>query len=187
MKKYAILALTLCMLLTSFSGCKNNNTIPQTSAPSQSEESPVESSQPETSSFVFDFTTEDINGNSVSLSDYSAEKSLIMVNFWEPWCGPCIGEMPDLEKLYQKYKDEGFLILGVYSTPNDDNSVSEAVENTGVTYPCLLASDTMYKFMTGYVPTTFFINKNGNILSSEPIIGSNPYEDWEEKILEFLK
>lgn len=134
----------------------------------------------------FSFTTTDINGNRVSFSDYCAGKRVIMINFWEPWCGPCVREMPDLERLYQDYKDQGFLIIGVYTTPDSDGSVTEAVRSTGISYPCIVAPDSMYKYMTDYVPTTFFVDGNGNILSEEPIIVSNSYSGWESILKEYL-
>ena len=62
----------------------------------------------------FSFTTADRNGSEVSFEDYGAAK-VIMFNMWEPWCGPCRSELPDLQKLYAKYKDDGLMIVGVYS------------------------------------------------------------------------
>ena len=59
---------------------------------------------------------------------------LILVNFWEPWCSPCVGEMPDLEKLYEAYKDQGLLVVGFYSQEEGAESV---MAEAGVTYPCV--------------------------------------------------
>ena len=56
-------------------------------------------SQPQES---FSFTTTDLDGHEVSFEDYSDAK-VIMFNMWEPWCGPCRGELPDLQRLYKKY------------------------------------------------------------------------------------
>ena len=127
------------------------------------------------------FVTEDIYGNVVSSDDFS-EAKLIMLNFWEPWCGPCVGEMPDLERVYQKYKDKGFVILGAFSTPGQDESVMSVIDNTGVTYPIIRATEDMVQYMTEYVPTTVFFDGSWRLISSEPFIGANSYEDWDEII-----
>lgn len=131
------------------------------------------------------FTTTDIDGNAVSLSDYSDAK-VIMVNFWEPWCGPCVGEMPDLEMLYEEYSSEGFMILGVFSTTDMDDEAKEVLASCGTTYPILRYVDDMEPYITEYVPTTIFLDQNGNVLTDEPIVGANSYDDWKQIIEEYL-
>lgn len=133
----------------------------------------------------FVFTTTDIDGNAVGIEDYSDAK-LIMVNFWEPWCGPCVGEMPDLEKIYEEYKDDGFVILGVYSTIDMEEETREVLTSIGTSYPILKYDDSMEAFMPEYVPTTYFIDGDGNLLSDEAMIGSNSYEAWKEIIEEYM-
>lgn len=133
----------------------------------------------------FTFNTTDIDGKAVSFSDFSDAK-LIMVNFWEPWCGPCVGEMPDLEKIYEEYSSEGFVILGVFSTADADEDAREVIKSCGTTYPILRFSDDMEAYITDYVPTTIFVDKDGNVLTEEPIVGSNSYDDWKNIIEEYL-
>ena len=131
----------------------------------------------------FNFTSKDINGNDVSLADYSGYK-VIMVNFWEPWCGPCVGEMPELEELYEEYNDEGFLILGIYS--DNDSDAKEIVDEAGITYPVVKYISQFDKYQSGYVPNTIFINGNGDVLTDEPYVGANSKEGWEEIIKGYL-
>ena len=52
----------------------------------------------------YDFVSHDIDGNVVKLADFASAK-VIMLNYWEPWCPPCIRELPELEQLYEAYKD----------------------------------------------------------------------------------
>lgn len=133
----------------------------------------------------FTFSTTDIDGNSVSIDDFSDAK-LIMVNFWEPWCDPCVGEMPDLEKLYEEYKSEGLVILGVYSSLDMEDEAREVLDSCGTTYPVLNYVSSMEPFTTEYVPTTVFLDGTGNVLTDEPIVGGQSYDDWKEMIEEYL-
>ena len=130
-----------------------------------------------------DFTAKDINGNTVSLSDYSGAK-LIMVNMWEPWCGPCVREMPDLEKLYKNYKDKGLVIIGAFN--DDESSAHDIVAQNGITYPVIIKPAEFSQFETQYVPTTFFIDGSGNVLSEESFIGSRSYGEWEQVVLSYM-
>lgn len=131
---------------------------------------------------VLRFATTDIRGKAVTMDDYRDAK-VIMVNRWEPWCGPCVGEMPDLQKLYANYKDKGLVVLGVYGTEED---AKEVVSETGVQYPILLRTDDFAPFETEYVPTTFFVDGAGNVLNAEPVIGSRSYEEWEAVVKSYL-
>ncbi|MBQ9156948.1 MAG: TlpA family protein disulfide reductase [Eubacterium sp.] len=132
------------------------------------------------------FATEDMEGNEVTSEDYQDAK-LILVNYWEPWCGPCVSEMPDLEKLYEKYKDQGFLVLGVFSSRDMDEDARSILADSGTSYPILRANRQFMTFMTGYYPTSFFTDGSGRVLSKEPIIGAQAYDDWEKLILEYLE
>ena len=133
---------------------------------------------------TFSFKTTDLEGNTVSFSDYSSCK-LILVNMWEPWCGPCIAEMPDLELLYEKYAEEGFMILGVFGNDTDVNA-RQTVENLGITYPVLHANADFNSLESGYVPTSAFFDAEGNMLNSQLIIGYKSSEEWEELVKEYL-
>lgn len=135
---------------------------------------------------VFSFATTDLAGNEVS-SESLSDKKLIMLNFFESWCGPCVREMPELEKLYQDYEDEGFIIIGAYSIYSDPGEIKAVVKKTGVTYPIIEATDEMYDLMTEYVPTTVFLDGKGRILTDEPYVGSNDYSGWENVIKFYLE
>lgn len=132
-----------------------------------------------------DFSTTDINGEFVD-TDNIKDLKLIMVNFWEPWCGPCVKEMPDLEKLYQNYKDQGFVILGVFYSLDSLDDAKAVIDDINITYPILIGNEDFLPFMTGYVPTTALFDSEGNLLSSEPLIGARSYDDWEQEILKYL-
>lgn len=130
------------------------------------------------------FSTTDRDGaawDESALADYT----LIMLNFWEPWCPPCVAEMPDLEKLYQAYAEQGFLILGVYSTEGMESEADAVLADAGTTYPILHYCEAFDAFQTGYVPTTVFVNGAGELVGST-VIGSQPYARWAAVVEDLL-
>lgn len=121
----------------------------------------------------FAFSTTDRDGNAWDQTAF-ADNRIVMVNFFEPWCGPCVSEMPELERLYQDYKDKGVLLIGVYAT---EEGVEDVLAQTGVTYPILHYTEAFDALQTGYVPTTVFFNSTGEIVGDTEI-GAHSYEEW---------
>ncbi|MBR6475495.1 MAG: TlpA family protein disulfide reductase [Lachnospiraceae bacterium] len=131
------------------------------------------------------FETYDRNGNRYDQNIF-AESKLTLINFWEPWCPPCVGEMPDLEKVYEEYKEKGLNIIGVYSSFDMENDVDSVLDEAGTTYLILKYTEAFDKFQTGYVPTSVFINDKGEVVG-ETVIGSMSYEEWANKVEDLLK
>ena len=132
--------------------------------------------------FLFDTT--DFEGNPVTEQIF-AEHSLTILNFWEPWCGPCVNEMPELEKLSQEYADKGVQVIGVFATPNADEDVQAVLDKTGVTYPILRYTSAFDFLQTTYVPTTVIIGSSGSIVK-EAFSGALSYEGWVKLVEELL-
>ena len=140
------------------------------------------------------FVTTDRDGKTYDESIFAGYE-LTMINFWEPWCGPCVGEIPDIEELYEDYKDKGLLVIGVYSETTMEDDVDAILKRNNVSYPILRFSNDFSKYQSGYVPTTILVDKNGNIIDtgvsydgmdSTLIIGSRSYDEWEELITTYL-
>lgn len=132
------------------------------------------------------FTTTDREGNEWTEKAFASQK-LTMINFWEPWCHGCVEEMPDLNKLYEGYKDQGLLILGVYGSDNSstDQEITDTIEKTGATYPNLHYCQEFSTWLDDLLPVTVFLDENGKVVG-EPIIGSRSYEEWAEIVEEML-
>jgi len=109
-----------------------------------------------------DFTLKSRAGKNVKLSEYRGE--VVMVNFWASWCGPCRQEMPALEQLYKKYKDLGFVILGV-NVDKDSSNAAGLLSKIPVSFPVLY--DNTNKVASQYdvkaMPTTYLIDRNGQL------------------------
>ena len=117
-----------------------------------------------------DFTLTDQFGNSHTLSDYKGKT--VFLNFWATWCPPCRREMPDIQKLYEKYQaeeDPEVVILGVaapdYGDEGSREEIARFLEENGYTYPVVM-DEGGELFMTYGVfsyPTTFMIDRDGNV------------------------
>src|SRR5437763_6436522 len=83
-----------------------------------------------------DFTLSDLQGNPWHLRDLKGK--VVLVNFWATWCPPCRKEMPDLQALYDKYKDQGFVVLSI--SDEDAAKVQPFITERKITYPVLLDS-----------------------------------------------
>ena len=79
------------------------------------------------------FTLPNLNRQPVSLSDHKG--NIVLINFWATWCRDCVQEMPELEKLYRKYKGEGLSILAIALDREGQSAVETFLqkENLGLT------------------------------------------------------
>lgn len=132
------------------------------------------------------FDTVDVYGEPFN-EDMLKESRVILLNLWEPWCGPCVNEMPDLNYLYETYKDEGLLIIGAYSTFEMDEDAKELVEEFGITYPIVKCNESIYGLEQDFVPASYLLDRNGNLITEHPFVGANSYEGWEAVIKEYVE
>lgn len=124
-----------------------------------------------------EFKTTDINGNEVTEKIF-ADKDITMVNVWGTFCGPCINEMPELQKIYESLPKNANLIGIAADVPEGmkdgvDNA-KHIEEQTGVKYTNLTVSDSLASFTKQFyaVPSTIFVDKDGNIIG-ELVLGAN--------------
>ena len=123
-----------------------------------------------------DFTLVSLEGDRITLSDLRG--SVILLNFWATWCGPCIMEIPDLNRLQEKYQDKGLEVIGITLTSGSPEIISIFAEDQGMNYKVLtdiMGSETeivtnMYGQATGApitgVPTSFIIDRDGYIVKT---------------------
>lgn len=171
MKKLTILSTTLLSSALILSACsstsdKKEETNKQTATSSTSENKAIQ---------AFDFTAMDKDGKTVKLSDFKGKK--VYINMWASWCGPCMREIPELEKTYQKLKNNKDIVFLSMTSPNDSEFKNQSPQDKGkdvilnkakelgVTYPVLF--DVNDRFIINYAirsfPTHIFINRDGTI------------------------
>ena len=130
-----------------------------------------------------DFTLRDVKGNQVSLSDFRGQP--VVLNFWATWCSPCRVEIPHLEALYTKYKDQGLVVIGM-NTETDYMKVKRFVEPQ-ISYTVLLDGGTQAQgYDVSGIPCTYYIDKEGIIRYRSVGFGPGDEVQIEEKIKKLL-
>lgn len=139
------------------------------------------------------FTTKDLDGNTVTESIFS-EKDLTIINIWGTFCPPCIGEMPELGEWSNDMPDNVQLIGLISDISGDDDTehhdlAVEILEKADADFLQLIVNQDFTPIMQHIigVPTTFFVDKEGNIVG-EPIIGADVdgYKQFVEDYLNEL-
>lgn len=119
---------------------------------------------------AIDFTLQDQYGNWHTLSDYKGKT--VFLNFWATWCPPCKAEMPDIQKIYETYDQEGedaLVVLGIAAPLMGQETTQEGIEQfleaNGYTYPVLMdtTGEMFYYYGITAFPTTFMIDRDGNV------------------------
>lgn len=113
-----------------------------------------------------DLTLDSLGGGQMTLAELRGQ--VVMINLWASWCPPCRAEMPAIEKVYQAYKAQGLIVLGVNTTFQDTEADAQAfVREFGLTFPILLDRDgaASRRYQLRGLPSTFFIDRRGIIRS----------------------
>ena len=103
----------------------------------------------------------DLDGNAVNLSDY--KNKVVFLNLWATWCPPCVGEMPEIQKLYDTFKDQQEIAFLLVSNEGNEK-IGDFVNKRDYTFPVFSSrSPSPEPFSTRSIPTTFVISKKGEI------------------------
>ncbi len=108
-----------------------------------------------------DFTATLADGSSFTLSEHRG--SVILLNFWATWCGPCVEEMPAFERLNSEYGDEVYILAINYM--EDENTVNQFIQNNGYTFPIAYDVDGSISelYPSEGIPYTLIIDTDGSV------------------------
>lgn len=109
-----------------------------------------------------DWSLKDKDGTHYKLSEQKGK--WVLVNFWAPWCEPCLQEMPSLDALQKQHKD--LLVIGVAVLYRKNQEVIDAVRKTSVSYPIVLGNEDIasdFGEMKG-MPTSFLYSPSGKLV-----------------------
>ncbi|MCW8964464.1 MAG: TlpA family protein disulfide reductase [Gammaproteobacteria bacterium] len=113
-----------------------------------------------------DFTLQDANDQTHRLSDYKGQ--WVIVNFWATWCSPCIREIPELNRFYQRHHQAGVNIIGINFEELSVEQLKQAIGEFGISYPVLrIGSVPLVPFepLRG-LPSTFVVSPEGRLVKS---------------------
>ena len=129
-----------------------------------------------------DFSMDDTEGKTLKLADFVGKK-VVWLNFWGLRCGPCVRELPALQKIYEKYSPKGLVIIGVNTDGVDGAFIKnqfaarDDLKKAKVSFP--LTSDPDFKAIDAYAlmgaPLNVMIDKQGKIQFRH-----EGYEDGDE-------
>ncbi len=108
------------------------------------------------------FTLESFDGGAVSLSDFEGQP--VIINFWASWCVPCRQEAPALEAVWQRFRDDGLVVIGINQPRSDPEEQARAfLAEFGVTYPNVFDTQGFSGIDYGVsgIPVTFFVDREG--------------------------
>ena len=126
-----------------------------------------------------DFRVTTLDGQVLQLSDFRGQP--VWISFWATWCPPCRAENPDIQATYEKYKDQGLVIVAL-SIGESTDTVRNYVARTGLTYTIGLdqGTDIAAQYRIVGIPTHFFVDRDGII--REWRIGSMSKGTMEKKV-----
>ena len=130
------------------------------------------------------FEVTDLDGNPVSTEEIFGEHEITMVNIWATWCGPCVGELAELQAIHTRFLEKDCAVLGLMTDDNVEMA-KQLIDENGITYRVVLSQQTLSNlFPFEAVPTSFFVDRSGAFLGTK-ITGAltDEYEPALEPLL----
>ncbi len=133
-----------------------------------------------------DFTLKSLAGANLRLQEQRGQ--VVLVNFWATWCGPCRQELPHLNRIYDKYKSSGFVLLGV-NIDDDPRAATDLAAKLGVKFPVLLDTDKKVSrvYDMSAMPATLLIDRDGRVRHIHRGYRDGVENTYEEQVRGLLK
>ena len=114
-----------------------------------------------------DFNETDIDGKPVSIANHKGK--IVLVDFWAVWCGPCVRELPNVLKAYEKYHAKGFEIVGI-SLDSDKGKLTDFIKAKNMTWQQFFdgqgwKNKLAQKYNVNSIPATYLVDKEGKLIA----------------------
>ena len=138
---------------------------------------------PQEQTATFDFSVEDGQGNSVSLSDFQGQP--VVVNFWASWCPPCKAELPHFQKAYEAYPQVQFMMVNLLASDTREDAQA-VLDQGGYTFPVFYDTTAEAAMINNIsaIPVTVFVNEKGEPVRKE--VGALTAQALEDGIAAIL-
>ena len=129
-------------------------------------------------------TVTDLNGQQLSMASYRGD--VVLVDFWATWCDPCRQEIPHFVELQNKYRGQGFHVLGI-SMDDGPRPVREFYETYKMNYPVAMGDAELAERFGGVLglPVSFLIGRDGRIYARH--VGETDASVFEKEIQQLLR
>ncbi|WP_230475435.1 TlpA family protein disulfide reductase [Faecalibacter bovis] len=129
----------------------------------------------------YNFEMKDLNGNTIFLSDLKGK--VVFLNFWATWCPPCIAEMPSIQLLHDKFKNDDEVIILTLEVDGKQDKIQKFINRKKLTVPVYMPNSSIpLELFDGTLPTTIIFDKQGNV--AHTTLGMADYSGQD--IVDFL-
>ena len=132
-----------------------------------------------------DFELQDRTGKVVRLTDYAGK--VVLIDFWATWCVPCKSSIPWMNELFNKYRDAGFVVLGISMDEQGWDVVKPFAAKLAIQYPVVLGTKRV-GYLYGDVndlPVAFFVDRKQRVAAIH--LGAGNRKDFEKAVKALLQ
>ncbi|MFV0387564.1 MAG: TlpA disulfide reductase family protein [Pyrinomonadaceae bacterium] len=172
------------------SACRNNVSETANENTRAGEKSSKPSSEyPEPPTAIVSHQFDLLGGKSFTLEEQKGK--VVLINIWATWCGPCRDEMPDIVKMQDKYREKGFLVVGLDADPETEDEIANFKKEMNLNYELGWAGDDMMREflklaqMDG-IPQSYLIDRNGRLRAMFRGGGQTVLANMKEKVDEVV-